>query len=195
MNDLFFNVFIANEQHVKFAHQICKEMESSSKQRGIGISKRTPGQIVEKILAGKAVIAFTNSGEWAGFCYIESWENDEYVSNSGLIVAPQFRKNGLAREIKDKIFELSRSKFPDAKVFGLTTSAAVMKINSEMGYVPVVYSEITTEEKFWEGCKSCVNYEILQSKGRKNCFCTAMLFDPMLKTNEIIYSHSMTQLA
>ena len=113
-----------------------------------------------------------------GFCYIEAWEHGKYVANSGLIVAPAFRKTGVATEIKKKIFKLSREKYPDAKIFGLTTGLAVMKINSDLGYEPVTYSELTNDEEFWKGCQSCVNYEILMSKGRKNCMCTAMLFDP-----------------
>jgi hypothetical protein len=68
--------------------------------------------------------------------------------------------------------------YPDAKVFGLTTGLAVMKINSELGYEPVTYSELTQDEAFWAGCKSCINYEILTQKQRKHCLCTAMLFDP-----------------
>jgi len=100
------------------------------------------------------------------------------VANSGLIVSPAFRKTGVATEIKNKIFALSRKKYPNAKIFGLTTGLAVMKINSDLGYEPVTYSELTTDEEFWKGCKSCVNYDILMSKSRKNCLCTAMLFDP-----------------
>jgi hypothetical protein len=93
-------------------------------------------------------------------------------------VAPAFRKGGLAKQIKKKIFELSRTKYPESKIFGLTTGLAVMKINSELGYEPVTYSELTQDEAFWAGCKSCVNYDILMSKDRKNCLCTAMLYDP-----------------
>jgi hypothetical protein len=80
--------------------------------------------------------------------------------------------------IKRKIFQLSRDTYPIAKIFGLTTGLAVMKINSELGYEPVTYSELTQDEAFWAGCKSCINYEILMSKERKNCMCTAMLYDP-----------------
>ncbi len=152
-------------------------MESSAKARGTGIAKRTPEYLDLKIDEGKAVIAVTPEGEWVGFCYIETWEG-EYVANSGLIVAPIFRKSGVAKAIKQRIFQLSREKYPDAKIFGLTTGLAVMKINSELGYEPVTYSELTQDEKFWAGCKSCVNYDILMSKERKNCLCTAMLFDP-----------------
>ena len=152
-------------------------MESSAKARGTGIAKRSPEYIEQKINEGKAVIALTNTGEWVGFCYIETWEG-EYVANSGLIVSPPFRKSGVAKAIKEKIFKLSREKYPKAKIFGLTTGLAVMKINSELGYEPVTYSELTQDEKFWAGCKSCVNYDILMSKDRKNCMCTAMLYDP-----------------
>jgi hypothetical protein len=160
-----------------YAKTITDEMEASAKARGTGIAKRTPEYVAQKMEEGKAVIALTNEGEWVGFCYIETWEG-EYVANSGLIVAPAFRKSGVAKAIKQRIFQLSREKYPDAKIFGLTTGLAVMKINSELGYEPVTYSELTQDEKFWAGCKSCVNYDILMSKERKNCLCTAMLFDP-----------------
>lgn len=169
---------VANATHTGYASVICDEMAASAKARGTGIAKRTPEYICTKMLEGKAVIAFSKEGEWAGFCYIETWSHNEYVANSGLIVSPNFRKGGLARMIKQKIFELSRTKYPDAKIFGLTTGLAVMKINSDLGYEPVTYSELTQDDAFWAGCKSCVNYEILMSKERKNCLCTGMLFDP-----------------
>lgn len=173
-----FLIEVAGESHLNFAEIICAEMESSARARGTGIAKRSPEYVREKMAQGKAVIATTRSGEWAGFCYIESWSHGKYVANSGLIVSPQFRKSGLARLIKKRIFDLSRQKYPDAKIFGLTTGLAVMKINSELGYEPVTYSELTQDEAFWNGCKNCVNYEILMSKERKNCLCTAMLCDP-----------------
>jgi hypothetical protein len=173
-----FKIVIADATHQDFARIICDEMESSAKARGTGIAKRSPEYIQQKMRDGKAVIAFTEDGVWVGFCYIETWSHGEYVANSGLIVSPPFRKSGLARQIKRKIFELSRKTYPDAKIFGLTTGLAVMKINSELGYEPVTYSELTQDDDFWAGCKSCVNYEILTSKERKNCMCTAMLYDP-----------------
>ena len=161
-----------------YSEVITAEMEESAKARGTGIAKRSPDYIREKIKEGKAVIALTQGGTWVGFCYIEAWDNENYVANSGLIVSPPFRKSGVAREIKKRIFELSRTKYPEAKIFGLTTGLAVMKINSELGYEPVTYSELTSDEAFWKGCQSCVNYDILMSKNRKNCLCTGMLFDP-----------------
>jgi len=162
-----------------YADTITTEMAESAKARGTGIAKRSPAYVKLKMEEDKAVIAVTRDGTWVGFCYIESWEHEKFVANSGLIVAPSFRKSGVATEIKRKVFELSRKKYPDAKIFGLTTGLAVMKINSDLGYEPVTYSELTTDEEFWKGCKSCVNYEILMSKERKNCMCTAMLFDPI----------------
>lgn len=173
-----FIVRIADADDAKYAETITNEMADSAKARGTGIAKRSPDYIVEKMVEGKAIIAVSTEGVWAGFCYIEVWGNEEYVANSGLIVSPVFRKSGLAKAIKQKAFELSRQKYPQAKLFGLTTGLAVMKINSDLGYEPVTYSELTDDEQFWAGCKSCVNYDILMSKDRKNCMCTAMLYDP-----------------
>jgi hypothetical protein len=174
----------ANPDDKKYAEIITTEMAESAKARGTGIAKRSPEYICSKMDEGKAVIAVTPDGTWVGFCYIEAWEDEKYVANSGLIVSPAFRKTGVAKEIKKRIFALSRKRYPDAKIFGLTTGLAVMKINSDLGYEPVTYSELTTDEKFWSGCKSCVNYEILMSKDRKNCMCTAMLYDPVEKAAE-----------
>jgi hypothetical protein len=171
-------VRIATSTDIKYANTITAEMESSAQVRGTGIAKRSAEYIIKKIEEGKAVIAVTDDNVWVGFCYIEAWGHEEFVANSGLIVAPAFRKTGIAKSIKRKIFSLSREKYPEAKIFGLTTGLAVMKINSDLGYEPVTYSELTDDENFWAGCKSCVNYDILMSKERKNCMCTAMLYDP-----------------
>lgn len=171
-------VRIAHSDDGHYAEQITEEMASSAKARGTGIAKRSPDYVQMKMEEGKAVIALTPAGEWVGFCYIEAWSHGQFVANSGLVVNPVFRGSGVATRIKQKIFELSRLKYPDAKIFGLTTGLAVMKINSELGYKPVTYSELTDDEEFWKGCQSCVNYDILMSKGRKNCLCTGMLYDP-----------------
>lgn len=171
-----FIIKLANDSHISYAQEICDEMESSSKIRGTGIAKRSPEYIAQKMRQGNAIIAFSQDIQWAGFCYIETWQSGEYVANSGLIIAPSFRNQGLAKSIKERIFDLSQTNFPNAKIFGLTTGLAVMKINSDLGYVPVTYSELTNDEQFWQGCKSCVNYSILASKAYKNCLCTAMLY-------------------
>ena len=171
-------VRVAHSGDASFANAITDEMASSAKARGTGIAKRSPDYVAAKINEGKSVIAYTEEGTWVGFCYIEAWQHGQFVANSGLIVAPAFRKTGIAKKIKQTIFQLSREKYPNSKIFGLTTGLAVMKINSELGYEPVTYSELTDDEEFWAGCKSCVNYDILMSKERKNCMCTAMLYEP-----------------
>jgi hypothetical protein len=179
-----FIIQVASPIHTSYAEEICHEMEESAKARGTGIAKRSPEYVADKMREGKAIIALHKDGTWAGFCYIETWGHAQYVANSGLIVSPKFRKYGLATSIKHKAFELSRTKYPNAKLFGLTTGLAVMKINSELGYEPVTYSELTQDEEFWSGCKSCVNFDILTAKERKNCLCTAMLYDPADKQKQ-----------
>lgn len=175
-----FDILVATSEHFKFAEEICQVIELSAAARGTGIAKRSPEYVVNKIEEGKAVIAISEKGEFAGFCYIESW-GEKFAANSGLIIVEKFRKMGLAMRVKRKAFELSREKFPQAKLFGLTTSLAVMKINSEIGYRPVTFSELTDDEQFWKGCQSCVNYDILSRTKRKHCLCTGMLYDPVEK--------------
>ena len=165
-------------EHVFYMNEICKETLLSAAARGTGISGRPPELLAKKMKEGEAVIAFAPDGKWAGFAFISSWENGRYVSNSGLIVAPEFRHTGLAKKIKRKIFELSRKKYPEAFIFSLTTGLAVMKMNHELGFEPVTYAELPKDEQFWENCKSCINCPILLSKDRKNCLCTAMLYNP-----------------
>ena len=168
----------AEEPDGAFAPIISQEMEASAIARGSGISKRSSASIREKIAERKAIIAITSDNEWVGFSYIEVWAGGEFVSNSGLIVAPEYRGVGVARQIKEKTFELARKLYPMAKLFSITTGLAIMKMNVQLGFDPVTFNEITQEEKFWEGCRSCVNYNILKSKKNKNCLCTAMLFEP-----------------
>lgn len=176
-----FKIEIANSDHFLYVNEICEVTLSSAIARGTGISGRSSEYLIGKMKNGEAIIAFSSDGKWAGFSFISSWDNGKSVSNSGLIVAPEFRHTGLAKNIKKKIFELSRQKYPKAKIFSLTTGLAVMKMNHELGFEPVTYSELTTDNHFWENCKSCVNFSILMSKERKNCLCTAMLYDPKRK--------------
>jgi hypothetical protein len=170
-------VMVADESHLKYVDTINDTIQQASEERGTGIARRTYEYIASKMKEGKAVIAL--DGEtFAGFCYIESWGHHKFVANSGLIVAKQYRAGGLARRIKRTAFDLSRKKFPDAKLFGLTTGLPVMKINTELGYRPVTFSELTDDQDFWKGCQSCVNYDILVRTKRTKCLCTAMLYDP-----------------
>lgn len=176
-------VMVANESHLPYVETILKTIEDAAKVRGTGIARRSPEYVSLKIKERKAIIALAGD-EFAGFCYIESWGDKKFVANSGLIVVEKFRGHGLAKEIKQRAFQLSRERFPEAKIFGLTTGLAVMKINSELGYKPVTFSELTDDEAFWKGCQSCVNYDILQRTNRKYCLCTGMLFDPNKKAEE-----------
>jgi N-acetylglutamate synthase-like GNAT family acetyltransferase len=169
---------IAIASDVKCTYTILEEMEKSARIRGTGIARRTPQSICQKIYDGKAVIAVTDNGEWVGFSYIETWSEGKFVSNSGLIVNPAYRKSGVATAIKQEIFGLSRRLYPEAVVFSITTGAAVMKLNHKFGFQPVTYSEITRDEKFWDQCRHCVNHSILESKERKICLCTAMAYFP-----------------
>lgn len=176
-NTVDITVQVADERHLSYVDIILDTIAAAAKIRGTGIARRTPEYIAKKIQEGKAIIALAGE-EFAGFCYIETWSDKKFVANSGLIVVEKFRAHGLAKRIKRKAFELSRQRYPEAKIFGLTTGLAVMKINSELGYKPVTFSELTDDEAFWKGCESCVNYDILQRTGRKMCLCTGMLYDP-----------------
>lgn len=173
---------VADNSHEKYAQTICKMIEKAAIHRGTGIAKRRPEYIQEKIHKGNAVIALEGN-KVVGFCYIENWEGHKFVANSGLIVHPDYRKTGLAKKIKTEIFKLSRKKFPEARIFGITTSLAVMKINSELGYQPVTFSELTADDTFWKGCENCTNYDILMRTNRKMCLCTGMVCNPA-KHNE-----------
>ncbi len=173
-----FTLEVANEKHCTYAEEICQEMEASAKVRGTGIAKRSPDYVKKKMTEGKAIIALDEQNRFAGFSYIETWSHELFVANSGLIVRPEYRKSGLARQIKKKIFELSRKKYPKAKIFSITTSLAVLKLNTELGYKPVTFSELTDDDAFWKGCEACVNYDVLQRNNRRMCLCTGMLYDP-----------------
>lgn len=177
-------VVVAQKHHIQYAESICQMIEQAAKDRGTGIAKRSPDYIESKIAEGKAVIALDGE-KLAGFCYIESWAHEKYVAHSGLIVHPDFRKSGLAKKIKKEVFQLSLIKFPEAKVFGITTSLAVMKINASLGYQPVTFSELTDDELFWKGCQSCKNYDILTRTKRAHCLCTGMLYNPKAKTKPV----------
>lgn len=176
-------IVIADKTHGVFAAQICDTIAESAKVRGTGIARRTPEYILGKMTNGNAIIALEGD-RFAGFCYIEVWDHEKFVANSGLIVHPDFRNQGLAKRIKEAVFKLSQKKYPDAKIFGITTGLAVMKINYELGYQPVTFSELTTDESFWEGCKTCTNYDILTRTKRNMCLCTGMLYDPQRKAEE-----------
>ena len=169
-------IVIAKDKHIKYATDICETIELSAAERGTGIARRSPEYIKKKIKSGNAVIAL-DGDNFAGFCYIESFGGKNFVVHSGLIVHPDYRKRGLAKKIKTKVFNYSLQKYPDSKVFGITTGLAVMKINYELGYKPVTFSELTDDPEFWKGCQTCQNYDVLQRTRQKMCLCTGMLYD------------------
>lgn len=174
-------VRVALPKDIKYVYPILEEMERSAKVRGTGIARRSPQSLCQKIYDGKAVIALAENGEWAGFSYIETWSNAEFVSNSGLIVNPVYRNQGVARAIKEEVFALARLRYPLAKIFSITTGAAIMKMNHRLGFEPVVYGDVTREDRFWAQCRQCVNYSILEANRREKCLCTAMLFVPKVE--------------
>ncbi|WP_204343929.1 GNAT family N-acetyltransferase [Psychroserpens algicola] len=175
-------IVIANKSHSIYADIICQTIADAALVRGTGIAKRKPEYIITKLENGNAVIAL-DGDKFAGFCYIEQWSHGKFVANSGLIVHPDYRNLGLAKQIKQVIFEHSRSKFPEAKIFSITTGLAVMKMNSDLGYKPVTFSELTTDQTFWNGCQTCKNYDVLQRTEQKMCLCTGMLYDPSKETS------------
>ena len=170
-------IIIANEAHFKYAKIISDTIAESAKVRGTGIAQRTPEYIIKRLENENAVIAL-DGDNFAGFCYIEVWGHQKFVANSGLIVHPDYRNQGLAKKIKKAIFELSLKKFPEAKIFGITTGLAVMKMNYELGYKPVTFSELTNDPAFWKGCQTCKNFDVLTRTDQKMCLCTGMLYDP-----------------
>ncbi len=171
-----------SEKYVHFAEEICEMIAHAAEKRGTGIARRSPEYIASKIREGKAVVAIAGEAV-VGFCYIESWSHGRFVANSGLIVAEEYRQSGLARRIKKATFKLSRQTYPDAKIFSITTSLAVMKLNSDLGYRPVTFSELTEDEAFWKGCQNCRNYDILVRNEQRMCLCTGMLYDPQHPNN------------
>ncbi len=172
-----FQVMVATEEHLSYVDEILKTIADSAKVRGTGIAKRSPSYLKQKIRERKAVIALHDT-EFAGFSYIETWGGKHYVTTSGLIVKDEFRGLGLSKRIKHMTFSLARLRWPEAKIFSLTSGAAVMKLNTEHGYVPVTFAQLTDDESFWKGCEGCVNHDVLVRTGRRYCVCTGMLYDP-----------------
>ena len=170
-------IMVAEPRHEIYVDTILETISAAAKVRGTGIAKRTHEYLATKIKERKAVIALCGE-RFAGFSYIETWGNKQYVTTSGLIVSPDFRKMGIAKRIKDMTFTLARLRWPNAKIFSLTSGAAVMKMNTHLGYVPVTFAELTDDEAFWRGCEGCVNVDVLKRTGRRYCICTGMLYDP-----------------
>lgn len=168
---------VATPAHEKYVDTILDTIAAAAKVRGTGIARRTHEYLATKMKEGKAVIALSGE-QFAGFSYIETWGNKQYVTTSGLIVSPEFRERGVAKRIKDMTFTLARTRWPKAKIFSLTSGAAVMRMNTQLGYVPVTFAALTDDEAFWRGCEGCVNVDVLKRTDRRYCICTGMLYDP-----------------
>ena len=177
MNKEDITVMVADASHEKYVDTILDTIEKAAKVRGTGIAKRTHEYVATKMKEAKAVIALYGE-EFVGFSYIETWGNKQYVTTSGLIVDPKFRGLGVAKRIKDLTFTLARTRWPHAKIFSLTSGAAVMAMNTQLGYHPVTFADLTDDEAFWRGCEGCINVDVLKRTGRKYCICTGMLYDP-----------------
>ena len=177
MNKEDITVMVADPSHEKYVDTILDTIEKAAKVRGTGIANRTHEYVATKMKEAKAVIALYGD-EFVGFSYIETWGNKQYVTTSGLIVDPKFRGLGVAKRIKDLTFTLARTRWPHAKIFSLTSGAAVMAMNTQLGYHPVTFADLTDDEAFWRGCEGCINVDVLKRTGRKYCICTGMLYDP-----------------
>ena len=177
MNKEDITVMVADPSHEKYVDTILDTIEKAAKVRGTGIAKRTHEYVATKMKEAKAVIALYGD-EFVGFSYIETWGNKQYVTTSGLIVDPKFRGLGVAKRIEDLTFTLARTRWPYAKIFSLTSGAAVMAMNTQLGYHPVTFADLTDDEAFWRGCEGCINVDVLKRTGRKYCICTGMLYDP-----------------
>ena len=181
--DVEIDIMVADASHEPYVDIVLATIEAAAKVRGTGIAARTHEYLATKMKEGKAIIALAGE-EFAGFTYIESWGNKQYVATSGLIVTEKYRGIGLAKRIKDASFALARLRWPKAKLFSLTSGAAVMKMNTDLGYVPVTFADLTDDDAFWRGCEGCVNHDVLMRTQRKYCICTAMLYDPAKKTTK-----------
>ena len=176
-------IYVADASHEVYVDTILETIREAAKKRGTGIAERTHDYVATKMKEGKAVIAL-DKDKFVGFSYIETWGNKSYVTTSGLIVHPDYQGLGVAKRIKDYTFTLARIRWPHAKIFSLTSGAAVMKMNTELGYLPVTFADLTDDEAFWRGCEGCCNVDVLHRTGRKYCICTAMLFDPTKQHGE-----------
>lgn len=168
---------VAEASDEKYVDTILDTIREAARKRGTGIAERTHEYVATKMRESKAILALAGE-RFAGFSYIETWGNKHYVTTSGLIVHPDFLGMGVAKRIKDYTFTLARVRWPHAKIFSLTSGDAVMKMNTQLGYVPVSFNQLTDDDAFWRGCQGCTNHDILVAKNRKFCICTGMLYDP-----------------
>lgn len=172
-----FKISIPTKEHLSFSQEIENLLKEAATEKSRGLNLKNSDYIAKKMLSGDSIIA-TNDGELAGFCYLRRRKQADYVSVSGIVIMPKYRKSGLSKRIINEAFALARSKYPEAKIFSLTTSPTFMRANSELGYKPVNYSKLSTSVEFWNACSDCLNYETLKLNKYSRCLCTASMFDP-----------------
>ena len=159
-------VLVADASHEKYVDTILETIRQAARKRGTGIAERTHEYVATKMKEGKAILALDPSvqtplgDKFVGFSYIETWGNKQYVTTSGLIVHPDYLGHGIAKQIKNYTFTLARVRWPHAKIFSLTSGDAVMKMNTQLGYVPVSFNQLTDDDAFWRGCEGCINHDI-----------------------------------
>ncbi len=175
-------VRIATKKDYCYAEIISKELNTSAANRGVQIKNRTPKYILDKMETGLAIVAINSeTEEWIGFSTLEVWEHEQFVANTGLIIAPKYRGHGFSMLIKSKLFELSRQKYPKAKIFSLTGNPNIIQINQTLGFTTVPFSTILNDNLFLTGCNSWVNYsEIMRhSSGH-----VAMVYAPIAESQK-----------
>lgn len=175
---MYFEVTVATEAHIIYIKDILAAIYEASQVPGNSIVMRDPDYLALKMREGKAVIALCDDGSFAGFCYLECWQDEQFLANSGMIVKPEYRGQGLATRIKQEIVRVCHEMFPDAAIFGITKSEAIKKISLRLGFEEVPYTEITTDPKFWKGCDTCRHYDELLANGGRSCHCTALILKP-----------------
>lgn len=168
----------ATTEHLRYVPAIVQLIEDASNEPGAALAKRSAEYVTSKIEHGFAVIALTEDDKVVGFQCLSPWEGDKFVSHSALVVHPNFRRQGLSREIKGQIVELTRKKFPEAIMFGITLSPSVMSLNTAHGFRPVGYDSLTKDDAFWKGCETCPYHDVLLKMQRTVCLCTALRLDP-----------------
>ena len=144
------DVMVADASHEVYVDTILDTIRKAAAVRGTGIAERTHEYVATKMKEGKAIIALCGE-TFAGFTYIESWGNKQYVATSGLIVHPDFRGLGLAKRIKQASFQLARLRWPKAKIFSLTSGAAVMKMNTTNNNNPPIITASTIDKMLCTG--------------------------------------------
>ena len=77
------DVMVADASHEVYVDKILDTIREAAKVRGTGIAERTHEYVTTKMKEGKAIIALCGE-DFAGFTYIESWGNKQYVASEDI---------------------------------------------------------------------------------------------------------------